>query len=219
LGASLALLLAVALAGCGGSSGNGVTSKSPTEILAASKAGAVSATSVRVSSKNSQGPLLRTSNLELASNGGRAQVSAFGLAFELIRAGNTLYLRGTRAFYQRLGGSAAHVPQGAWLKAPANGSVQLAQLAAFTDLSGELNRLLSTSGPTAKGATTTVNGQKAIELKETAKLFSRSLYVATTGKPYPIQLVNRGREAGLIRFSGWNEPVSLTAPPNAIAFR
>jgi hypothetical protein len=216
--ASLALLLAAALTGCGGSSGNGIASKSPSEILAASQAAAQGATSVRVAGKNSQGPLSLTLNLDLASNGGRGQVSGLGLAYELIRIGNTLYLKGNAAFDARLDSTTGlHVPQGVWLKAPASG--QLAQLTSFTDLGGELKRLLSSTGPTTKGATTTVNGQKVIELKVSAKLFSGSLFVATTGKPYPIELVKRGRETGQITFSGWNASVSLTPPRNAIAIR
>ncbi|MFI4972285.1 MAG: hypothetical protein ACHP7H_06375, partial [Hyphomicrobiales bacterium] len=176
-----------------------------------------SATSVHVAGKSSQGPLSITLNLDMASNGGRGQISLVGLSFELIRVGNVLYLKGNSAFFKRLG-VAVHVPQGMWLKAPAN-SGQMAQLAAFTDLSGELNRLLSRTGPTTKGASTTVNGQKAIELKESAKLFSGSLYIATTGKPYPIKIVKHGRESGQTTFSGWDGPVSLSAPPNAIAIR
>jgi hypothetical protein len=217
---TLALLITVALAaaltGCGGSSGNGVASKSASEILAASQAAAQSATSVHVAGKSAQGPLSLTLNLDLASNGGRGQVSLLGLSFELIRVGSTLYRKGNPAFLKRLGAAAAHLPQGTWLKAPAN-SRQLAELASFTDLSGELNRLLSSSGPVTKGATTTVNGQQAVELKVTAKLFSGSLYIATTGKPYPIQIVKRGRESGQTTFSHWDAPVLLTAPPNAIA--
>jgi hypothetical protein len=221
-GAPLALLLTLALVaaltGCG-SSGNGVASKSASEILAVTKAAAASATSVHVVSKASQGPLSLTLNLDLASNGGRGQVSLLGLAFELIRVGNTLYLKGNPAFYTRLSSTTGlHLPRGVWLKAPASGG-KLAQLAAFTEASGELNRLLSSTGPVTKGATSTVNGQKAIELKETAKLFSGSLYVAATGKPYPIELVKRGKETGQITFSGWNAPVSLSAPANAIAIR
>jgi hypothetical protein len=219
-GAPLALLavaLAAALTGCGGSSGNGVASKSPSDILAAAKAAAVSATSVHVSAKNSQGPLSLTLNLDLASNGGRGQISLLGATYEVIRIGNTLYAKGNPAFYKRLSAiTGLHLPQGVWLKAPANGG-RLAQLASFTDLSSELNLLLRSTGPIIKGATTTVNGQKAIELKETAKLFSGSLYIATTGKPYPIELLKHGRESGQTTFSGWNQPVSLTAPPNATA--
>jgi hypothetical protein len=220
---ALALLITVALAaaltGCGGSSGNGVASKSPSEILAASKAAADSATSVHVVSKASQGPLSLTSNLDLASNGGRGQVSGLGLAYEVIRVGNTLYVKGNSAFYTRLSATTGlHLPQGVWLKAPASGG-KLAQLASFTEMSGELGRLLSSTAPITKGTTTTVNGQKAIELKMTAKLFSGSLFIATTGKPYPIELLKHGRESGQTTFSGWNAPVSLTAPPNAIAVR
>jgi len=217
----LALLLAAALAaaaaGCG-SSENGVASKSASEILAASKAAGDSASSVRIASKASQGQLVLTSNSELSSNGGRAQISFVGLSFEVIRIGNTLYVKGNRAFDARLTGSAANaakLPPGTWLKAIASGT-QLAQLAAFTDLSSELNRVISTTGPLTKGSTTTVNGQKAIELKEVAKLFNGVLYVATTGKPYPVELLKHGREAGQTTFTGWNKPVALTAPANTI---
>jgi hypothetical protein len=214
-----ALLIALVLTGCGGSSGNGIASKSASEILAASRAAAESATSVHVAGKSAQGPLSLTLNLDLASDGGRGQVSLLGLSFELIRVGNTLYAKGNPAFYTRLSATTGlHLPQGGWLKAPASGG-KLAQLASFTDLGGELARLLSSSGPVTKGAASTVNGQQAIELKESAKLFSGSLFIATSGKPYPIQLVKRGRETGQTTFSGWNVPVSLTAPANAIAIR
>jgi hypothetical protein len=219
-GLALALILGVALAaaltGCG-SSDNGVASKSASKILAASIAAADSATSVHVAGKNSQGPLSLTVNLDLASNGGRARVSALGAAYELIRLGNTLYLKGNSAFDTRLDSTTGlHVPKGVWLKAPAD-SGPTAQLASFTDLRGELKRLLNTTNPVVTGHTTTVNGQKAIELRETAKLFTGSRFIATTGKTYPIELVKRGRETGLITFSAWNQPVSLTAPRNAIA--
>jgi hypothetical protein len=214
-----ALLIALVLTGCGGSSGNGIASKSASEILAASRAAAESATSVHVAGKSAQGPLSLTLNLDLASDGGRGQVSLLGLSFELIRVGNTLYAKGNPAFYTRLSATTGlHLPQGVWLKAPASGG-KLAQLASFTNLSGELGRLLSSTGPITKGASSTVNGQKAIELKETAKLFSGSLFIATTGKPYPIEIVKHGRESGQTTFSGWNQPVSLSAPAGAIAIR
>jgi hypothetical protein len=217
--AALTVGLAVALAGCGGSSGNGVASKSASEILAASKAAADSASSVHVASKSSVGPLSLTLNLDLASDGGRGQIAIGVLSAEVIRTGNTLYLKGNPAFDQSLRTTTGlHAPEGKWLKTPVS-SVRLAQLASLTDLSGELGRVLSSPGTISKGATTTLNGQKAIELKETARLSSGSLYVATTGKPYPLQIVKSGRETGQTTFSAWNEPVSLTAPANAIASR
>jgi hypothetical protein len=214
-GVPLALVLvALALGGCGGSAGNGIASKTPAEILAASRAAATSATSVHVVSKASEGPLAATVNVQLTSDGGRAQVSLLGFAFEVIRIGETIYLKGSPSVYRRLG-IAAKVPPGSWLQAPIGG--RLDQLAAFTDLSGELNRILPARNDVlARGASIILDGQHALELNATAKLFKGTLYVATTGKPYPIELVKHGRETGQSTFSEWNKPATLNPPANTI---
>ncbi len=212
----LAVALSAALAGCG-SSDNGVASKSGKEILAASKAAAEGADSVHVVGKSSQGRLTLSINLELGRNGGRGQVSLFGLDYEAIRIGDTVYVKGSPTFYKTVLSPTAKVPQGTWVKAPAN-SGKLGQAASFTELRPQLDRMLSSPGSVTKGASTTVNGQKAIELKETTKLYKGVLYVATTGKPYPIALVKNGgkakseREKGRTVFSKWDEDVSLSAP-------
>ncbi len=209
-----AALVVISLAGCGGSAGNGIASKTPTEILAASRAAATNATSVRVVSKVSQGPLTLAFNAQLASDGGRAQVSLTGFAFEVIRIGETVYLKGSPILYKRLG-IALKVPQHRWLQAPVSG--QLGQLAAFTDLSGELNRLLpARNAALANGASTTLDGQHALGLNTTAKLFTGVLYVATTGKPYPIEFVKHGRETGQSTFSEWNKSITLKPPTNTV---
>jgi hypothetical protein len=169
---------------------------------------------VHLVSKVSQGPVTLALNVQLASDGGRAQVSLTGFAFEVIRIGKTMYLKGNPILYKRLG-IAASVPQHRWLQAPVSG--QLGQLAAFTDLSGELNRLLpARNDALAKGASTTVEGHHALELKAIAQLFTGILYVPTTGKPYPIELTKHGREAGQSIFSEWNKPITLKPPTNAI---
>ena len=205
------VVLALVLGGCG-SSGNGVASKSASEILAASKTAATSASSVRVASRSAQGPLAITVDLELASNGGRANVSLLGLGFEAIRVDNALYVKGSPAFNKRLAASTGvHVPNGTWVKAPANSS-QLSQLASFTDPS-ELKLLLSASNP-VKGASTTINGQSAIEIKESGKLYAGVIYIATSGQPYPIKILKHGRETATTTFTDWNQPITITAPPN-----
>ncbi len=220
---ALAATLTIALAGCGsssnsGPSANGVAAKSPSEILATSTAAAQAASSVRVADSAGAGPAALTLNLQLTGDGGRARVSLLGLAFEEIRIANTLYVKGSPAFYSRLARvehlrSPLRVPRGTWLKAPANG--RLAQLAAFTRRS-ELALILRATGTLSEGAASTVDGQKVIELKEAAKLFTGSLFIASTGQPYPIEIVKRGKESGQITFSGWDRPVTLTAPANAV---
>ncbi|HYM46448.1 MAG TPA: hypothetical protein VES65_09885 [Solirubrobacteraceae bacterium] len=211
----LTLVLAAALAGCGGSSGNGVASKSPTEILAAAKAAAESATAVHVAGTLSSGGSPITLNMDLAAgSGGRGQLSESSLAFELIVVGDTVYIKGSPAFYSHFGGAAAaQLFQGKWLKAPAS-TGELATLASLTNLGKIFDQALASSGTLAKGATTTVDGQQVVELRDTTK--NGSLYVATTGKPYPVEIVKRGSESGKITFSRWNQPVTLTAPSNAI---
>jgi hypothetical protein len=211
----LAVLLASALAGCGASTDNGVTSKNATEILAAAKTAADDATSVRVVSKNTQGPLSLMVNLDLASSGGRAHVAGLGLDFEVIRIGNTLYLKGNPGFYERLGGAATHARPGTWIKTPANNG-PFAQFAQFTSLPGEVSRLIASANPVTKGTTTSTNGQKTIELKQTGKLYTGKIYIATTGKPFPLEIAKTGRETGHTTFTNWNQPVSLSAPSNTI---
>jgi hypothetical protein len=213
----LAVVVAVlALAGCGGSAGNGIASKTPAEILAASRAAATSATSVNVVSKASQGRLGVTLSAQLASDGGRAQLSVLGVAFEVIRIGKTVYVKGSLGLYKSLGiGIAAKVPRGSWLTGPVSG--KLGQFATFTDLSSELNRLLPASNALlAKGPTATLDGQHVLELNATAKLFTGVLYVPTTGRPYPIELTKHGRETGQSTFSEWDKPITLNPPANAI---
>jgi hypothetical protein len=209
------LLLAATLASCGDSTNNGVASKNATEILAAARNAVTSARSVHVGSQAAQGPLTLKQNLDLARDGGHAHISGLGIDFEIIRTGNTLYLKGSPAFYQRLGITPTRVPEGAWIKTPTNNS-QFGQLAAFTDLKSEVNRLISSAGPITKGATTTTNGQKAIELKNSGKLYTGAIYIATTGNPFPIQITKTGRETGHTTLTNWNQAVTLTVPTNAI---
>ena len=218
--ASLLVPVALAVAGCGSSSsssssGNGVSSKSATEILAASKAAADSASSVHVAGTLTSNGTPITLNLSLASgHGGRGQISEGNLSFNLIVIGDTIYIKGSPAFYSHFGGTAAaQLFQGKWLKAPVSGG-ELGSLAALTNFSQLLDQTLTGHGTLAKGATSTVAGQPVVELRDTSH--NGSLFVATSGKPYPIQIVKHGSETGHITFTGWNQPVSLSAPSGAI---
>ncbi|HWX96805.1 MAG TPA: hypothetical protein VNZ01_08120 [Solirubrobacteraceae bacterium] len=203
---ALAVALTTAFTACGGSSNSGVASKSAAEILSASKAAAASATSVHLTTTTGEVVL----DVNLTPNGGTGRLTLSGSTLELMRVGSTLYLKAAPKVYRNLGITAT-VPAQAWLKVTAN---QSPQLAAFTEMSGELNRLLV--GPLTKGATTTVNGQKVVELTEKKPLYTRSLFVATSGKPYPVEILIKGQVTGKTTFSEWNKPVTLTRPANSI---
>ena len=216
---SLSALVALALGlglltGCGSSESTAVTKSGP-EILAAANDAARGASSVHVVARNSQGRLGLSLDVHLASNGGRGTLSFLKRKYEVIRIGDVIYLKGTKSFYVGLShalGKPVHVAEGAWLKVPATIG-PAAQLAAFVDLHGELGRLLASPGTVTKGASTTVNGQKAITLKQKTKVYDGSLFVAATGKPYPIEQVKHGeREQGRTTYSDWNQPVELSPP-------
>jgi len=213
--AASALFVVSAISACGGSSDNGVASKSPDAIVTAATGAIDGVKSVHVSGSIISGGSPITLNLNLVSGkGGRGEMSENGLSFQLVEVGQFVYINGSPAFWRHFGGAAAaQLFQGKWLKAPAS-TGSLASLASLTNLHQLLSALLSSHGTLTKGATTTVNGQKAVAVNNTSK--GGTLYVATTGKPYPVKILKTGSQGGHLVFDRYNESVSLTAPPKAI---
>ena len=215
---ALCVLLAASLAACGGSSGgssnNGVASKSASGIVQAAVGALKGVRSVHVSGSLVSSGVPLTLDLSLVSGkGGTGSMSENGLAFQVVTVNNLVYIKGSDAFWSHFGGAtAASLFHGKWLKAPATG-----QFAALTELANTqalFNKLLSSHGKLVKGSTTTINGQPAIAVTDSTQ--GGTLYVATTGKPYPIELVKKGSGGGRINFDRFNQPVSLTAPSGAI---
>jgi hypothetical protein len=216
LAASALLLGSAVLAGCGSSSSdNGVASKAPAAIVAATKAAADGAKSVHISgSIVSEGTPI-TLDMELvAGEGGRGRISQDGLSFDLVQLGETIYIYGSPAFYRHVGGAAAaQLFQGKWLKAPAS-SGSFSSLASLTDLRKLVDTTLTSHGTIARGEITTVAGQKVVGVEDASR--GGTLYVATTGTPYPIEVVKDGESGGKIVFDRWDKSVPLTAPANAV---
>jgi hypothetical protein len=214
----LILLSALAIVGCGGSSsssGNGVAAKSPAEILQATKTAASAAASVHIAgSIVSEGKPISL-NMELvAGKGGKGTIAQEGFSIDLVQVGGNVYINGSDAFYKHVAGAtAAQLLHGKWLKAPA-GSGELASLSSLTNLSKLVDAALANHGSLAKDSQTTVNGQQVVGLKDTSK--GGTLYVATTGSPYPIEIVKSGSEGGKVVFDRWNKPVTLSAPAGSI---
>jgi hypothetical protein len=210
------VLAAAMLAGCGSSSsGNGVASKTPAQILAAAKTAADGAASVHIAgSITSEGKPLVIDMELLAGKGGRGRMTVEGLSVDLIRVGGAVYINGSQAFYRHVAGaSAARLLQGKWLKAPEKGG-NFASLASLTELGKLIDSTLAGHGTLARGATSTVGGQKVVAVNDVAK--GGTLYVATTGPAYPVEVVKAGGSGGKIVFDRWNKPVTLTAPANSI---
>jgi hypothetical protein len=210
----VALAVAGAVSACGGSSDNGVASKSPDAIVSAASAAIEAAQTVHISGSVASGNTPVTLDLSLVSGkGATGSMSESGLSFQIVALDQTVYINGSPAFWSHFGGSAAAaLLTGRWLKAPETG--QFASLAEVTDLKRLIGGLLASHGTLTKGPTTTINGRKVIAVSDATQ--GGTLYVATTGKPYPIQISKPGSQGGQLAFDRFNEPVSLTAPPNAI---
>ncbi len=214
--ASALALAAALLAGCGSSSPvSGIASKTPEQIVTAARTAADGAATVHVTGtvRGEGSPL--SLDLELvAGKGGQGRIVQGDLDFELIQVGQFVYIKGTPAFYRHIGGAAAaRVLRGRWLKARTTGS--FASLAALTNLGKLVDTTLTSHGTLARNGTTSVDGQRVVAIRDLAK--GGTLYVATVGSPYPIEVLGNGGSGGRIVFDRWNKPVTLTAPANAIS--
>jgi hypothetical protein len=208
-------VLVLSVTGCG-SSDNGVAAKSASEILQATRTAAQGASSVHVvtNSKIAHGESLAL-DASLAKEQGGAKVSYLGTSLEVIRSANSVYVKGNKVFAARLGAAlGVKIPADTWLTSTVKGP--LAQTAAFTKITTELPLILSGTGKVTKGTSTKINGQPTITIKQQHKLYTGTLYVATTGQPYPLKLTKTGEETGEVTFTNWNDPVTVTAPAHAV---
>jgi hypothetical protein len=108
------------------------------------------------------------------------------------------------------GGGGTMTIQGS--KLPAS-TPNFAQLIELSDLHAFVTQALKPEGAVTKGAEKTVGGQKAIELKSSK---GGSLFVATSGKPYPVEFVGGGASSGTLTLSDWGAAKAPSAPKSSI---
>jgi hypothetical protein len=213
------LCLGGALSACGGSSSssssatdNGVSAKAPNDIVTSAAQAVKGVTSIHVAGSTTSNNSPVSLDLHLvAGKGGRGTLSFQGQSLQIVAIGQTVYINAPASFWSKFANAqAAALLHDKWLKAPAGG--QFSPFASLTNVADLFNQLLSQHGTLSKGSATTVDGQKTIGVVDTSK--GGTLYVATTGKPYPVELV---KGASKVVFDQVNQPVSLSAPANAIS--
>lgn len=215
LSSVLVFVMLVSTSG-GAVTNNGVASQPPTAILQAANAAITASRSVDVSGVVRNRGQVITLHLDLVpGTGGEGSMSVERMGFRIIVMGRNVYFKAGPAFWRHFGGgAAAALLKGRWLEAPAGsdgfrGFDELATAHTF------FQKLLITGGKTfVKTATTTVDGVQVVGLHDTTH--GGTLYVATEGKPYPIEITKPGSDGGHIRFSGFNKHVTITAPAGAI---
>jgi hypothetical protein len=219
-GVAAALAVAVVVAACGSSgsssssTSNGVAAKAPAQILKSAVAAAEAAKSMHVSGTVEQGGKLGV-DLDLVTGKGAAGTISQGpVKFKLVVTGGDVYFQGNRQFWLKVGHSEAAVKLflGKWIREPAKAQ-QFASVAHLTSIKNLFGSIFKHNGTLTKGSTTTVGGQRAIAVRD-AK--TGTLYVATTGQPYPLKVVGSGSSTGQISFTQYNHPFTIAAPKNSV---
>jgi hypothetical protein len=214
---ALALVAAV-LAGCGSSShsSNGVAAKPPGEIVAVARSAGAGAATVHVAGSILSAGKPISLNMELVSHkGGEGRLTFGDLDLELVDVDRVAYAKGNAAFYEHFAGApAARLLQGKWLKGSAVHGA-LAPLASIAELGTVIDAALAGHGALSRVPTTTVDGREVVGVRD--RTGGGTLYVASTGTPYPVAIVKAGARAGEIVFDRWNKPVSLDAPADAVS--
>jgi hypothetical protein len=216
----LVLVLALALlTACGSHSkaeqANGEASKPAVRVLADAKKALSSASSVHVSGGIVSKGTPITVDLSMATGkGAKGSMTTSGLKFDLVQIGNFAYIRGSDEFLRHFAGAAvAQLMHGQWLKASIT-SGRFAQLAPLTNINVLFDKVASHHGKLANEGAKTYQGQKTVEIRDTSD--NSRLYVAATGKPYPVAIVGGKKgQSGTVTFGDWNKSVSLSAPKGA----
>ncbi|HLM86828.1 MAG TPA: hypothetical protein VK272_11630 [Solirubrobacteraceae bacterium] len=214
---AMGLLASVLLAGCGAtaSSSNGVASKTPAQIVAAAISAGASAATVHVAGSilGAGKPISIDMDL-VVGKGGHARLTLDGFRVELIGFDRSVYVKGSAAFYRRFTGRAsAALLRGKWLKGSAQRGA-LEPLATLTNLRDVIVGALSGHGALSRAGAATIDGRPAIAVSD--RTGGGTLYVASTGAPYPLEILHAGAHAGKLVFDRWNKAVSLAAPTDAV---
>jgi hypothetical protein len=167
---------------------NGVKALSADEILNKATAALLEAGSFHVKGDISEEGAKFTVDLKIKGTDAAGTVTTPDGTIKILRIGADSYFQADAAFWKKFGG-----PQGdtisvlfkdKWVKASASGADAVG-LGAFAGLA-DAKEFLKPEGTLTKGEEKTINGQATIALTDSKA--QSTIYVATTGKPYPIRL-------------------------------
>jgi hypothetical protein len=209
-----ALALILVIAGCGGgSSSNGEAKKTAAQVVADAQAAATSATLVHVTGAGRDNNQPLKLDLWIGKAKAKGRLVENGLAFQLIRVGKVVFVKGSDAFLKKFAGTAAvTLFHNRWLKSSAT-TGELAALTPLTDLASFFKGVLGQHGKIENKGETTFKGQKVVEIRDTTD--GGSLYIAATGAAYPIALAGSALQ-GNVSFTDWNADVTIAAPKGAV---
>lgn len=223
---ALAGLAALLLSACGGGAstsassstssspaGNGESSKTGQQVAADAadalqKAGAVHLAGSGTSDGQPLSVDVRLQDADVAGT-----MTMDGATLEVISTGGKFYVRAPGAFWKAQGVPAEAIPMvdGKWVIMPSDAAQSFQQFT-LKGISEELRK--PTDGTIEdKVHTDTLNGQRVVVVTQSD---GSTLDVAATGSPYPLQSVDKGKDAGTLTLSDFGKRTTITAPTGAL---
>jgi hypothetical protein len=206
-------LAALALSGCGGSSRtNGLEKLSAGQVQRKAVAALESARSAHVKGTGVFGGHPVRIDLRISGTSTSGALAAEGVRVEFTKIGEVTYVKGSGTALRKLGASAAAARVGGdrWLKLGPK-QVTLWEGFSLAELADQLVHDDSPVDPQVRQAT--LDGQQVVVLTQQN---GSKLYVANTGRAYPLRGEYNGPAPGRIAFTEYGTDLRITAPKNAI---
>jgi hypothetical protein len=215
----LAAVVTVVVVASGGPPGNGVASKSPEAILAAAQTAIDGLKSVRLAIFGSAPDGYYDF---VAGKGTKGRIVLPGGSVEFVVIGNVTYMKGALVSSEvesmshggGYRGLSAAALRRKWLQDLPSGFASGLPRSARAFFSP----FIADHGTLTKGAVTTVDGFKVVAItdKPPPPRPQWTVYVATTGKPYPIEITVRQPDPTRGIFEDFNAPIPLSAPTHPV---
>ena len=198
---------------------NGIAAKRPARILTAAKAALASVTSVHIRGTVQTSGQRFTLDVILTKAGAKGSMTgpiagAKRASVDFVSVAGKVYIRSS-TLWRKVGGEAvATLLNNRWVLMPSH------SLRGFPFANAKTFSRSLTTGPRDKarsvGKATVIDGQPAIPVRTRDSI----VYVATTGKPYPLRVTPSARRfgTGSVDFLNYDAPVAITAPAGALDF-
>ena len=180
---------AAGTAAAGDAAGGGIAALSADQILAKAEAALKEAKSFRVKGDSVQDSQKMSIDFEVSGDDLVGSLTQGKAVIEMLSVSGNHYIRPNEAFWQIATGNATQAK--AVAKAVGKKWVSTKADKNFDSFFGEFTpeKFLEADGTITKGDAKTVNGVPTIALKDTS---NSVIYIATTGKPYPISVDSDG---------------------------
>jgi hypothetical protein len=232
---AMCLMLALLAGACGSQSGassssstltaprtqasNGIAAKPPARILSAAKAALASVTSVHMRGTVMTSGRRFTLDVIMTKTGAKGSMTGplAGVkraSFDFVSTAGKIYIRSSTLWRKVGGQAAATLLNNRWVLMPSKA------IRSFPFANAKTFARLLTTGRRDKarsvGKATVIDGQPAIPVRTRDSI----VYVATTGKPYPLRVRPSASRfgTGRVDFVGYGAPVAITAPKGALDF-